>query len=158
MKDGEGKQDAMVVSSPANVESIFLCAYFWYKKRRTKRTGTWFMIFSYEVVVVKWQCHKISWHFYQFIEPNVAPDKRAKMDLLDHSFSRTHSRNKWRWADLHCAEPNFANKKKSNISARKRIFQQNHFSQLIKGPGGFDSLKNCQQISWHCCFKIWFCL
>ena len=40
MKDGEGKQDAMVVSSPANVESIFLCAYFWYKKRRTKRTGT----------------------------------------------------------------------------------------------------------------------
>ena len=39
----------------------------------------------------------------------------------------------------------------SRISPRKRIFQQIHFSLLIRGPGGFDSWKNVN--TWHCHFK-----
>ena len=39
------------------------------------------------------------------------------------------------------------------ISSRKRIFLQNHFCLLIRGPGGLDSWnKKCQKISWHCHF------
>ena len=33
----------------------------------------------------------------------------------------------------------------SRIFLRKRIFQQNHFSLFIRGPGGFDSRKNANK-------------
>ena len=33
----------------------------------------------------------------------------------------------------------------SRLSPSKTIFQQNHLSLLIRGPGGFDSWKNAQQ-------------
>ena len=42
----------------------------------------------------------------------------------------------------------------SRISPQKRIFQHNHFSLFIWGPGEFDSWKKMQKISWHCYFRV----
>ena len=44
----------------------------------------------------------------------------------------------------------------SQISPRKWIFQQKHFSLFIRGPDGFDSLnKKWQKFSCHCPFKLY---
>ena len=70
--------------------------------------------------------------FFSRIEPTWAPDKQAKMVLLQDSFSRKYSRIRWLRADKDCADSNFSNYQFKYI--RKNDFLNKHCLPIYQGP------------------------